>query len=177
MPRASTTEEASAAARDLIEALNNPGPASPLAPLSDSKRQALFQLADIFVQATDDCSPSPPTTPIAIAPLPVAAPPRVPTKEKIVAPPRVVTPPRVSFAEQPPTSPATYASKTRRARAKRAKQTKIDAAATNSVRRQKQLRQLQVPATSANLNPTVAVVPPSATNTILKVSATNSHSQ
>ena len=38
MPRASTTEEASAAARDLIAALTNPKPAYPLAPLSDSNR-------------------------------------------------------------------------------------------------------------------------------------------
>eukprot|EP00978_Attheya_sp_CCMP212_P042334 scaffold256000_cov20-Attheya_sp.AAC.1 len=57
MPKASTTEEASAAARDLIEALLHPGPASPLSPLSDSHRQVLFQLADIFSQATAEDPP------------------------------------------------------------------------------------------------------------------------
>jgi hypothetical protein len=113
MPRASSTEEASAAARDLIEALANPGPASPLAPLSDSHRQALFQLADIFSQATDDCSPTPPTVPIATAPLPAAALPRVPTKEKDVAPPRVETPSVEKENDPPPSPPATFISKTR----------------------------------------------------------------
>eukprot|EP00978_Attheya_sp_CCMP212_P039740 scaffold209632_cov37-Attheya_sp.AAC.1 len=95
MPKASTTEEASAAARDLIEALLHPGPASPLSPLSDSHRQALFQLADIFSHATAEDPPSPPTEPIPTAPLPAAALPRVPTKTKLpepailsVAPPR-----------------------------------------------------------------------------------------
>eukprot|EP00978_Attheya_sp_CCMP212_P008058 scaffold18746_cov41-Attheya_sp.AAC.4 len=73
MPKASTTEEASATARDLIEALLHPGPASPLSPLSDSHRQALFQLAEIFSQATAEYSPSPPTVPVPTAPLPAAA--------------------------------------------------------------------------------------------------------
>eukprot|EP00978_Attheya_sp_CCMP212_P006283 scaffold14236_cov54-Attheya_sp.AAC.5 len=112
MPKASTTEEASAAARDLIEALLHPEPASPLAPLVDSQRQALFQLVDIFTQATADCSPSPPTVPTAIAPLPPAVLPRVPIQEK-ASPTPIAPPPRVAFAEPPATPPVTYAYKTR----------------------------------------------------------------
>jgi hypothetical protein len=179
MPKASTTEEASAAARDLIQALLHPGPASPLAPLCDSKRQALFQLADIFTEATADCLPSPPTVPLATDPLPTAALPRVPETEKAVSPPRVPPSPRVPVPAQPISPPATparppatFASKTRnlgkqrRARAKRSKQAKIDLAAAQSLNRQKQIRRRtrpppnQVPGTSATLLPTVAPAPP-----------------
>eukprot|EP00978_Attheya_sp_CCMP212_P043442 scaffold284051_cov46-Attheya_sp.AAC.1 len=155
MPKASTTEEASAAARDLIEALLHPGPASPLSPLSDSHRQALFQLADIFSQATAEDHPSPPTVPVPTAPLPAAALPRVPVKTKLPDPAvageslpglshggePTVPPPRVRFAAQPSTPPVTYAYKTRnlgkqrRERAKRAKQAKKVAAENISTTR------------------------------------------
>ena len=52
MPSASSCDIAIAAANDLIQALQNPSPASALSPLSDSQHQALTQLADIFRQNT-----------------------------------------------------------------------------------------------------------------------------
>jgi hypothetical protein len=72
MPGATPTEAATAAARDLIAALVNPATPSPLAPLSDSHRQALYQLADIFASITHPIPINPPTEPIS-PPTPVAA--------------------------------------------------------------------------------------------------------
>eukprot|EP00978_Attheya_sp_CCMP212_P006539 scaffold15131_cov65-Attheya_sp.AAC.1 len=63
MPGASPADAAAAAARDLIKALLNPAPVSPLAPLADSQRQALFQLADIFASATHPDYLEAPTAP------------------------------------------------------------------------------------------------------------------
>ena len=61
MPTASSTDAATAAARDLIHALRNPSPSSPLAPTSDSQVAALKQLAEIFdSMASDDSNLMPP---------------------------------------------------------------------------------------------------------------------
>ena len=48
MPTISSLDLVLAAAKDLITALQNPSPGSPLAPTTDSQTQALKQLADIF---------------------------------------------------------------------------------------------------------------------------------
>ena len=48
MPTASSTDLAMAAVYDLTQALLHPSPASALAPMSDSQRHALIQLATIF---------------------------------------------------------------------------------------------------------------------------------
>jgi hypothetical protein len=91
----------------------------------------------------------------------------VPTKEKDVAPPRVETPLVEKENDPPPSPPATFISKTRnlgkqrRARAKRAKQAKIDLAATKSLRRQQEIsrrtvpQKEQVPGTSAPIPVTI----------------------
>jgi hypothetical protein len=76
MPKTSSADTALRAALDLIDALRNPTPAAPIAPIGLQQLQALHQLADIFRAAL-------PPTP--------AAPPRVPTPP--ATPPRVPTPP------------------------------------------------------------------------------------
>jgi hypothetical protein len=48
MPTISSIDLVLAAAKDLITALQNPSPGSPLAPTTDSQTAALKQLADIF---------------------------------------------------------------------------------------------------------------------------------
>jgi hypothetical protein len=48
MSLSSSNDLAIAAARDLIAAIKNPHPASPVSPLSDSRIAALKQLAEIF---------------------------------------------------------------------------------------------------------------------------------
>ena len=63
MPTASSTDLAMAAAFDLTQALLHPSPASALSPLSDSQRQALYELATIFGHAvTPPTEPSHPIT-------------------------------------------------------------------------------------------------------------------
>jgi hypothetical protein len=52
MPFFSSSQAAIAAARDLAAALNNPAPASPIYPLTNSQREQLHQLADIFTHHT-----------------------------------------------------------------------------------------------------------------------------
>jgi hypothetical protein len=52
MPFLSSSQAAIAAARDLVAALNNPAPASPICPPTNSQREQLHQLADIFTQHT-----------------------------------------------------------------------------------------------------------------------------
>ena len=77
MPTSSSTDAAIAAARDLIHALRNPSPASPLAPLTDSHHAQLRQLAEIFADSTQP--PTTPATPVppGFDPLPPTAQPRV----------------------------------------------------------------------------------------------------
>eukprot|EP00978_Attheya_sp_CCMP212_P006250 scaffold14175_cov40-Attheya_sp.AAC.2 len=65
MPGANPAAAAAAAARDLIAALVNPATPSPLPPLADSHRQALYQLADIFSSITHPHQPTEPTEPAA----------------------------------------------------------------------------------------------------------------
>jgi hypothetical protein len=61
MPLSSSNDIAIAATRDLIAAINNPHPASPVSLLSDSRIAALKQLAEIFqdhVAATPEADDS-----------------------------------------------------------------------------------------------------------------------
>jgi hypothetical protein len=72
----SSSHAAIVAARNLISALNNPSPASPICPLRNSQREQLHQLADIFTQHTvctppqtqKPSQPAPIITTIAVAP-------------------------------------------------------------------------------------------------------------
>jgi len=59
MPKTSSTNAATAAARDLIYALQNPHPAAPIAPLADDHRKGLQNLAEIFQQVTTHPEPAP----------------------------------------------------------------------------------------------------------------------
>ena len=52
VPKTSSADAAVVAARDLTHALQNPHPASPLAPLREEHRQALESLAEIFNSVT-----------------------------------------------------------------------------------------------------------------------------
>lgn len=115
MPKTSSIDAASAAATDLINALRNPTPASPLAGIDPTKLSALRELAVIFQSSTTpslppptatattpNVPPTPPTTPIAPpstieklrsiaqqAPSPTISPPRVNKPVPDVPPPRV----------------------------------------------------------------------------------------
>jgi hypothetical protein len=114
MPTASSAEVAAAAARDLITALQNPSPASPLAPMGEGQLASLQVLATIFADVADPADNQPDTVPLAlpppailatlppaIAPL-AAAPAAVPTVT--FAAPLVTAPiPRVAIA--PSTTP------------------------------------------------------------------------
>jgi hypothetical protein len=51
MPKLSSADHAQWAALELAQALNNPHPASPLAPLGTKQLEVLQQLADIFQHA------------------------------------------------------------------------------------------------------------------------------
>ena len=59
MPKTSSADAATAAARDLIYALQNPHPAAPIAPLADDHRKGLPNLAEIFQQVTTHPEPAP----------------------------------------------------------------------------------------------------------------------
>jgi len=59
MPKPSSADAATAAARDLIYALQNPHPAAPIAPLADDHRKGLQNLADISQQDTTHPKPAP----------------------------------------------------------------------------------------------------------------------
>jgi len=59
MPKTSSANAATAAARDLIYALQNPHPAAPIAPLADDHRKGLPNLAEIFQQVTTHPEPAP----------------------------------------------------------------------------------------------------------------------
>jgi hypothetical protein len=54
MPATSSADAALHAARDLLFALQNPHPASPIAPVTDKQSAALKQLADIFTTRTEN---------------------------------------------------------------------------------------------------------------------------
>ena len=104
MPRTSSADAATAAARTLIHALKNPHPASPLSPLTDEHQSALQQLAEVFAAQVPE---APSVTPDAPAALP-----RVSSKETPVVP----TPGPTELAW-------TYVQRTRnRGQARRAKQ-------------------------------------------------------
>jgi hypothetical protein len=79
MPGATPTDAAAAAARDLIAALVDTATPSPLSPMADSQRQALYQLADIFASITHPLQIPAPTEPIP-RPTPVA---KIPTNLKV----------------------------------------------------------------------------------------------
>jgi hypothetical protein len=115
MPTASSADAATAAARDLIYALENPSPASPLAPTSDSQRAALRQLADIFADITNaNVTPTKvepehvPLVEVETANVPTDTP-HVPPGFLPLAPPAIpkpvipepVPPPRVEFTSPP----------------------------------------------------------------------------
>jgi len=59
MPKTSSADAATAAARDLIYASQNPHPAAPIAPLADEHRQGLQTLAELFQQVTTHPKPAP----------------------------------------------------------------------------------------------------------------------
>jgi hypothetical protein len=96
MPKTSSADAATQAARDLISALQNPAPAAPFATLGNEQLHAIRKLADIFQVATE--------SPTTAAPNPVSLP-RVPTATNPVASPRVTTtpvaPPRVPVTATP----------------------------------------------------------------------------
>jgi hypothetical protein len=70
MPQTSSADHALCAALDLITVLQNPAPASALAPVSLLQLQALQQLADVFAAAAQTPAATPPRVP---------GPPRLPT--------------------------------------------------------------------------------------------------
>jgi hypothetical protein len=75
MPGATPTDAAVAAARDLISALISTAPPSPLSPMADSQRQALYQLADMFASLTHPLQIAAPTEPVSHpSPLPESPP-------------------------------------------------------------------------------------------------------
>jgi len=59
MPKTSSADAATAAARDLIYALQNLHPAAPVAPLADEQREGLQHLAEMFQQVTTHPKPAP----------------------------------------------------------------------------------------------------------------------
>jgi hypothetical protein len=98
MPHTSSADHAIRAAVDLISALQNPAPASALAPVGLLQLQALQTLADVFSTAAN--------TPVAAAPR-VPGPPRIPRaiadlRDHNVAPARR---PAAALPVPPPTAP------------------------------------------------------------------------
>ena len=92
MPTASSRDTATAAALDLIKALQNPSPASALSPLSDSHHHNLTQLAEIFSAATSAPATfdAPTTVPPGFSPI----------VQQVAEQPRVVTPPNAVTIQQ-----------------------------------------------------------------------------
>lgn len=70
MPHNSSADMAARAALDLINALRNPTPAAPTAPLQIQQHQALAQLATIFASALAPAPSAPPRVPPATRPVP-----------------------------------------------------------------------------------------------------------
>ena len=70
IPHTSSQNRAIEAAEELIHALNNPEPSSPLAPITDKQQKAMKQLAEIFQKyakqqsKTDPAQPSVKDTPV-----------------------------------------------------------------------------------------------------------------
>ena len=128
LPQASPLEEAAAAARDLIDALTRAHPGVPLLELSDSNRNALRQLAEIFadpqhqpppVLDEDDAIPAPPAPLAPPAPPPgfppLGAPPTPPLQrvagdeQRVAPPPPPTSEQRVGAPAGPPQPPGTVA--------------------------------------------------------------------
>jgi hypothetical protein len=59
MPKTSSADAATAAARNLIYALQNPHPAAPIAPLADNHQKGLQNLAENFQQVATHPEPAP----------------------------------------------------------------------------------------------------------------------
>jgi hypothetical protein len=83
MPHSSSNDLIVAALHDIVHALHNPSPKSPLAPCTDSQSQALRQIVDILTTntATEE-SPAPPLRVEPLAPAPL----RVPTTTPLTTP-------------------------------------------------------------------------------------------
>ena len=90
MPLASSNDLILAGIQDIVHALNNPSPGSPLAPLTDSHHHALRQLTDCFStvptppEMPPDVATNPALLPPALPPFPVSA--RVPNAAPTTAP-------------------------------------------------------------------------------------------
>jgi hypothetical protein len=74
MPKTSTVDTASAAAHELIHALANPPPASPLFPVGNDELATLNQLAHIFATQSPAQPPTVAVPTVAAAPVPRVAP-------------------------------------------------------------------------------------------------------
>jgi hypothetical protein len=96
MPLASSTDLILAGVKDIIQALRNPSPGSPLAPLTDSHHKALVQLTSILTSvACADVHPTLPDEPAQVAPLQELPPtPSCPDLSlRVGSLPTIVTPP------------------------------------------------------------------------------------
>jgi hypothetical protein len=103
MPRTSSADAATQAARALIDALKNPAPAAPFATLGQSQLQAIQQLADIF-QVNTEPSAATHTQPHHATP-PTTAP-------RTVSPPRVTPRPITPACITPTTAAPTRVPRT-----------------------------------------------------------------
>jgi hypothetical protein len=110
MPGASAAEAATAAAQDLIKALLSQPGASPIPTLTDSSRQALHKLADIFANATTPTTMQPPTEPNAtVGPSPIPVTKLVSWKDQSqqrIQPRRINPPTNAPTATTPSASPS-----------------------------------------------------------------------
>jgi hypothetical protein len=135
MPSASSTALATAAAQDLVKALQQTTTAAPVSPLNVTQHAALQQLADIFADTTEApvSPPTTPTVPPGFNPLPPAELPRVVSPS--TASPQV--PPSVPRGE-PPTElakpTATYAERTGNAGCRRRQRAKARRTATSKTK-------------------------------------------
>ena len=66
IPATSAANKIVSAARDVVQALHNPSPASPLVPISNSNTAALKQIYGIFFPPTDPKAPSTATNNIPV---------------------------------------------------------------------------------------------------------------
>jgi hypothetical protein len=150
MPLASSNDLILAGVQDILQALKNPSPKSPIAPLTDSHHDALIKLTAILTSlvqplpatiTAETFDASPPTPSVADLPLRVAEPATpelVLDSPRLDAPLRVPTPPKsVTFAPLPATAKTTFANSTgatgsrrRREQRKRAATKPLSAAKT-----------------------------------------------
>ena len=186
MPSASPAAAPTAAAQDLIKALAQYPSNSPLAPLTDSHRQALHKLAEMFDSISNPHTMSAPTEPIAtrLAPpvvvkqvswnLPSKDPSVNPAKPHMPAPsrvalrrvvlPRVVTSSSVPSPDPTALPTTTYAAKTgnlgkqRRAR-KKCAQAVNTSARPPKPKKQRGLPRSPAPSSTRTISPTPAVPP------------------